>query len=88
MKFVNRLITERHQERQVQKFAPDRINAEGAAHEMLKAGCVPGDKIEIYEFKPVLVKTLTLNQDGSIGSHPASNPGNQTKGEVASQFIG
>lgn len=61
MKFTAKLITDRKLERDVVKFAPDQVNAEGLATEFLNNGCVPGDLFDIYETRQVLVSTLRLN---------------------------
>ncbi len=64
MKYIAMLVTSRELQRPWQAFAPDQVNAEGVAREYLNGnGCVPGDKMEIYEIKPVLVKTVYATCD-------------------------
>ncbi len=67
MRYTAKLATHTHLERPVQKFAPDAVNADAAARGILgDASRVAGDRVEIYETKPVLVGTLVLMSDGSI----------------------
>ena len=67
MKFTAHLVTSRELPRHYQDFAPDLVNAEGIAREYLKGnGCVDGDKFEIYEIKPSLVKTIERKDPNKI----------------------
>ena len=67
MNFTVKLVTESSLERPIQRFAPDSVNADGVAREMLTAADrKPGDKVEIYETKQVLVGTMALMSDGKI----------------------
>jgi hypothetical protein len=67
VKYTAKLVTDRQLERPVQRFAPDYVNAEGVARECLSsADCAPGDSIEIYETRQVLVATLVLLSEGKI----------------------
>lgn len=59
MKFTAILVTSRELPRPVQVFAPDLVNADGLVRAYLKGnGCVEGDRFEIYETKPALVRTI------------------------------
>lgn len=61
MKFTAHLITSRELPRPYQTFAPDLVNAEGVAGEYLeRSECVPGDKFDLYEIRPVKVSTIEI----------------------------
>ena len=81
MNFTAKLVTETPMERPIQKFAPDSVNADGVARGMLSdAARKPGDKVEIYETRQVLVGTLVLMGDNKIEfTHPATVLGISTK---------
>lgn len=67
MTFTAKLVTETPLERPVQRFALSAQNAEKEGRGILSdASRVAGDRVEIYETKPVLVGTLVLMSDGKI----------------------
>jgi len=68
MKFIARLITDRTLEREVQKFAPDLVNAEGVAREYLEAHGRKGDSFSIFDVSPVLVSIVSLVKRPSFGT--------------------
>lgn len=73
MRFAAMLVTSRELQKPYQCFAPDQVNAEGLAREYLKGnGCEKGDRFEIYEIRPTLVRTIEWS-DPKI-SHPATIP--------------
>lgn len=67
MRYIARLVTDRPQERGVQKFQPDAVSAERFAVDYLRtSGCQVGDVVEVIEIRPVVVASFRYDADGAI----------------------
>lgn len=67
MRFTAKLVTDRILERPFSRFAPDIVSAEGLARQYLEAnGCEKGDRFEIYETVPTLVRTIEWSEPKKV----------------------